>query len=197
MQLGQWQWVVGRRIIRKRWLREKSRSFTRRDVKDHFVWHDQLLLSKTSGHLRLMEYFFFVKMLRGLTDIFFFSHTTAFQTSRTYSQVIFGQNIITNLRGRNNWFFCAKLTNIYKVVHKILWLLVYCFVSKTWSWLHQICILSRIVEFLIVCRYNHNHIQVLNEQRKNSKTGKIEDEPLLDWENYYNLVSHNHHNYLT
>ena len=93
MLLGQWQWVVGRRIIRKRWLREKSRSFTRRDVKDHFVWHDQLLLSKTSGHLRLMEYFFFVKMLRGLTDIFFFSHTTAFQTSRPYSQVIFGQNI--------------------------------------------------------------------------------------------------------
>ena len=42
----------------------------------------------------------------------------------------------------------------------------------------------------IVCPHDHKYIQVLNEQRKNSKTGKIEDEPLLDWENYYNLVSY-------
>ena len=48
----------------------------------------------------------------------------------------------------------------------------------------------------IVCPRDRNHIQVLNEQRKNSKTGKIEDEPLLDWENYYNLVSYHPNNYL-
>ena len=30
---------------------------------------------------------------------------------------------------------------------------------------------------------------MLNEQRKNSKSGKVEDsEPLLDWESYYILV---------
>ena len=42
------------------------------------------------------------------------------------------------------------------------------------------------------CLPNQKHIQMLNEQRKNSKTGKggLEDEPLLDWENYYSLVSY-------
>ena len=56
----------------------------------------------------------------------------------------------------------------------------------------KIAIYINIYAHSDVCRPNQNHIQMLNEQRKNSKSGKggLDDEPLLDWENYYTLVSY-------